>query len=155
MYPAKPQQPSVIPASFLALVVAMAGLVSWQVGNGQPARSASAPQVQGPRECPEFWGDSGVPGINDNINRPEFNDCQRFVLDAKGELVYDSLYAIFAADNMRRKWEELGANSVRPQPGQLFAIIYTFGGPSGAAMGDPTKGGTYESLYIDKGWNCL
>lgn len=108
----------------------------------------------GLRECPEFWADSTfIPAVARTINIPEFHDCQRFVVKGKlNKLVFDSLYAIFAPDSIHNSWARLTTN---PALGQLFAIVYTFGGNSGLSLGDPHHGGKYDKLGIAPGFNCL
>lgn len=67
---------------------------------------------------------SGTAGI------PEYNDCQRFIIDGK----YDSLYAIYAT---HPKTVALG-----PKVAVLVAVIRSFGG-------------TYQPLGIKPGLNCV
>jgi hypothetical protein len=65
---------------------------------------------------------------------PEFHDCQRFVVDVGSRLIYQSVYAIYAAPGLESKFNN---------------------GSRGAAATIVSDGGTYGPLGITPGVNCL
>ena len=83
-------------------------------------------------------------GVSEPITDiPEFHDCQRFIVKDH----YDSLYAIFAAfrlEDLDTAWQlDSGAAASQGKPGVVpAATIYS-------------HGGTYDSLGIKPGFNCL
>lgn len=94
------------------------------------------------RECPH---DPGlVVPLSGNITAvPEFHDCQRFIVKNGDEEVYDSLYAIFASSWLATLRDSIDtgrvANQIEARPA---ATVVSYGG-------------TYKTLNIEDGYNCL
>lgn len=81
---------------------------------------------------------------------PEFHDCQRFIL--KAARTFDSLYAIYASFRLDSLDEDAGFeivdDSVLPtRPAEVRSAV--------AAAEIHSWGGTYDSLGILPGFNCL
>jgi hypothetical protein len=132
-----------------SLVVAgTLGLSSATAGN------AAAPAVTDRRECPHDWdpkdtlqhprgaGASAIARMTQNV--PEFNDCQRFIKDTAGTLVYDSLHAIFASDELDRVVARLDSAN-----GHMERDVVAF------AAAEIWSEGAYGDLGIKVGHNCL
>jgi hypothetical protein len=73
---------------------------------------------------------------------PEYHDCQRFVVDRGGSLVYDSVYAIYAAPPKHSKGSKDYQSRTDGDGNRAAAIIVS-------------EGGTYAPLGIRPGVNCL
>lgn len=136
----------------LALVVLgllLAGVAWKRVGLLSTARAQT---TEGRPECPHdtiTWTDtSGVKHEYDKIplsgeisGIPEFHDCQRFI---RRDGTYDSLYAIYAAFHL----DSLPCGLNRCGVGQTGAVA----APAATIL---SYGGTYASLGIGNGFNCL
>ena len=93
-------------------------LVPLQTLNGSP--HLSAPQAQ--------------------TNVPEFNDCQRLIIDSGETARYDSLYAVFAHDSLDDTLKIKSALDT----GAAFPMVEIL-----------SLGGNYPQLRIEPGVNCL
>ena len=87
--------------------------------------------------------DVGVPASGPISDIPEFHDCQRFIT---AEGTYDSLFAVFVSAALVRKQD-----SVATQDTLLSFDV----GDAITAATIYSWGGTYESLGIAPGFNCL
>lgn len=126
----------------------------------QPPDEESAPmqQVADRPECPHDWDweelsdpqrrlevEGEVLSVPAEIqNVPEFHDCQRFlVLDpATNALRYDSLFAIFAWNNL-------------PQLSGMLGELAEDGSPDAVAAAEIYAENDYDTLGIEDGFNCL
>jgi hypothetical protein len=150
-----------IPHAWTAVVLVAGALIGVQTGwRWDDGDNRSFNQVDARPECPhdslivKLIDDKGnflrlvnsIPLSDPVSDVPEFHDCQRFVPrytflqwflgNRPRRLLYDSLYAIFAAfrlDTLPKALEGYGAP---------VATIYSYGG-------------TYEPLGIKPGFNCL
>jgi hypothetical protein len=117
--------------------------------------------VQGSPECPgegvTLKVDTGrlstivthVPLSDSIANIPEFHDCQRFLRDSGGILVFDGLYAVFASyrlDHLRQDLDS-STDSITLNEGIKVATV-----PVATIFSDH---GQYGSLGIEPGFNCL
>jgi hypothetical protein len=99
-------------------------------------------------ECPHNPGD--IPLSGDIADVPEFHDCQRFIVKDDGVDVYDSLYAVFASFRLDQLTQDIDTlqNAVAfPQYQDSTVAV------PGATI--VSYGGTYDSLHIEPGYNCL
>jgi hypothetical protein len=111
-------------------------------------------QSVGYPECPHYYDSTlrAIPALSGPItNIPEFHDCQRFIqTDGK---TYDSLYAIFAANDLKARFAAL--HPPRPADKRQAA-----GAGGGSAVAEAvavvwSDGGTYVPLGLHPGFNCL
>jgi hypothetical protein len=117
--------------------------------------------VQGRRECPgegvTLKVDTGrisyivthVPLSDSITNIPEFHDCQRFIRDTSGKLVFDSLFAIFASFRLESLPQDLDSSkdTITLDNGVHVATV-----PVATIFSDHQR---YDSLGIKPGFNCL
>lgn len=114
-------------------------------------------------ECGHGWKaeSASVKQIADIIDVPEFHDCQRFIVPLRGELAYDSLFAVYASQTLSSLERRLG-------PAQLIDTARPLGGGRGRPVArDPAArvraafvalvygDGPYAHLGIARGRNCL
>jgi hypothetical protein len=158
--------------------------------------SIAADTTRGHTECPHDWantiayrGDSALDSVNRDsrfqlsvpgptTNIPEFHDCQRFVVARDGQLVNDSVFAIFGAWDLAARYDSLlmqpptkasPALPVTTVRGNLatqtpLASVQT---PRRSAVGPATLAksawglteiyarNTYAPLGIGPGFNCV
>lgn len=117
--------------------------------SGEPG---GASYLEQRRECPlpveiDTSADTTLPSVTEIpvagkiLNVPEFHDCQRFIVDSEGTLVYDSLYAIFASFELDTLWASK-RDSLPEDSAFVAAEIVSWGGE-------------YGSLGIKPWFNCL
>lgn len=140
------------------LLPAIVAAVSW-CAQPQPSPGALGHPTSSLPECPHDWAaylrtrvdsvgrvvdslrnGSTLALAGDLTNVPEFHDCQEFVVKRDGQLVYDSLYAIFGAWDMQRRWRTLEATAAK---GSITGYV------------EILAWGTYDSLGIKPGFNCV
>lgn len=148
---------------FLGLVLLavcfVAWLVTWPRVEMLDPEIASAAEGPNP-ECPHtpmfrpklrgFPVDSQVPLSGPITGIPEFHDCQRFIVRVGRDEVYDSLYAIYASFELRileHRIDSLQDSSSFPQYYGAIAAV-----PAATVY---SYEGTYDSLRIKPGYNCL
>lgn len=134
-------------AAWLFACVAVGGLVGCQ----QPTPTSHwQTGALGIRECPHTWPFSKDDSLHSKANHlaklsaghsdiPEYNDCQRFIVEGDTGLAYDSIFAIFetlATFNVRLR--ETGGEA---SFGASAAVIYAEN--------------RYAELAIEPGFNCL
>jgi hypothetical protein len=112
------------------------------------------PILAGRPECPHDWPfkREQIPEAQSTLDVPEFNDCQRFIVQTRQGLAYQALYAIFATDTLygiqsaaanSGPLDEMGKmqSYIAPESALVVARIY--------AEGD------YGPLGIESPMNCL
>lgn len=127
-----------LPTSVAALVLAC------------PKPPPAATTMSSRPECPHTWTDTSghalAPSGKDwlTVNVPEFNDCQRFILESGGKRFYTTGYfAIFAysdTNSLSTRLLALGGRDVTT--GVLVAYIYA-------------ESNDYGDLQLKVGGNCL
>jgi len=122
-------------------------------------------------ECPKEWtwpreptveGELAVPSGQLSVpaeiqNVPEFHDCQRFLVEHNGGLVYGERFAIFAARDL--SWTDTleMLNDPNLEDAQRDSIIShsRFTGHEAMAAAEIVADGDYDQLKIERGFNCL
>ena len=85
---------------------------------------------------------------------PELHDCQRFIVrDARGDLAYDSLYAIFARPTGILSFREMRFTTDTLLPPNQSNQVFN-ASPTAVAL-ITSYGGTYAPLGIRPGVSCL
>lgn len=99
----------------------------------------------------QIGAELSVPGRKTNV--PEFHDCQRLIVRESGRPRYDSLYAVFAAEDLNTLVVRLDSLYGRPrEPSAPGLATQAIGLPAAEIM---SLGGVYEPLGIEPGFNCL
>ena len=138
---------------FVPILIIMA--IAWLVYEAKRADKETKPEMRdlataaARRECPHAYpyfrkDNAGLDPIQFTKDIPEFNDCQRFIVDTGGRATYDSLYAIFAVaelDQLPTRLAQLDP-TMRGEAAVLAAIIYT-------------EGGVYPKLGLKETFSCL
>lgn len=143
----------------VSMVVSGVVALALVAGRSQPSdtlgsESTVAASVEQRRECPvPLEIDTAphtfpprppvteIPVAGRITNVPEFHDCQRFIVDSAGKLVYDSLYAIFASFELDTLWSSKDVSLPEDRAFVAAEIV--------------SWGGEYRSLGIKPWFNCL